>query len=224
MLNTNLKPSQFTRASFERHVDALQAALADHFDFTTKKRGKLRDVAVKTMFGLENGYQQAIPSFASDLSRIPEPIKRRRLPKEVMVYTGGDLEEVVLLDPANQHASNLHTGSTLYAVRDPLGEWEGLSEAEAKGVSDEDFDLSESDLLRQLHHDFELASFTVHMPSTAKYGLSPLVQAQHARELLQELLIDTDHLDDDALSSLIEGVDTQDDAGGSVRIIMTAID
>lgn len=224
MLNQQIDPQNITRADFEKHVDALQEAISKHYHINTQKRGKLRDVAAMTLFGCENGYQQLLTQLKATPEPVPLPDSYMELPSEINLVTDCVFSELVVFGPGQWVRKQYVLDDFIHAVIDEYCTWSEEDEQAVVFYKKDGYnqiDLSRSQVMRQIHHDYVIDEIEVTMPRIDRYGVSPLSRTDEMREMLIEHLIDTSHLDNCQLEDLMLMQDSGDDSSGSVRIKLT---
>lgn len=224
MLNQQIDPQTLTRDDFEKHVDALQVAIAKHFDIQTQKKGKLRDVAAMTLFGFENGYQQALAHFHQAPEAMPQPETRRDLPGEITLNVRSDLSEYIVFGPSQYRYGGRQHGDFIHAVMDEFGEYADREETDQDSVCQHgegviNVDFSRSQVVRQLYHDYVIHAIEVRMPSIDKYGVSPDAMPDVAHALLSDLCLIPESMEVGNVADLLHTSDTGDD--GNLPILIT---
>lgn len=224
MLNQQIDPQTLTREQFEKHVDALQVAIAKHFHVDTHKKGKLRDVAAMTLFGFENGYQQALAHFKQAAAPIPQPETRRDLPGEITLNVRSDLSEYIVFGPSEYRYGERQHGDFIHAVMDEFGEYADREETDQDSVCQHgegviNVDFSRSQVVRQLYHDYVIHAIEVRMPRIDKYGVSPDAMPDVTHAFLSDLCLIPESMEVSEVADLLHTSDTGDD--GSYPILIT---
>jgi len=194
-----ISPQDFSVIDFEKHVDALQAALAKHFSFKTGKRGKLRDATAAVLFGAINGYQQ-IKGLLYTKTDMPEPEREFELPDSLEIWTEPQLDQIALYAYKERaYGRAPDSDDFLYQIADHVMHSYNVPEVfepeifvkEENGMISH-ADITRSNLMRYLAKHYEATSYRIDVPRIDKYGLGYGSRADEAIEIIESLGLSTE--------------------------------